>query len=188
MARNRAAEDRDTKRSRILDEATRLFLERGYAGTSMQALAHAAEITTTTIYWYFADKDALLIAVVEREIGAGVAPAGDGHATDLAGRLLAITEALERLDPLIVAVHARAALSPAVRAWHDQFHAAADAALTAEASAHLRALGRDDVLAETLAPIPRIWSYALEGMAAHGLPRDERRAICVTLVRQLEAL
>lgn len=188
MARNRVGEDREAKRAEILDVATQLFLERGYEATSMQALATAAGITTTTIYWYFADKDALLVAVVDRAVTGGLADLYAGPTASLADRLLAVTELLDSADRLVAAVHARAPHSAAVAEWHDTFHARADAALVAEARAHLAASGRGAVPDAELAPVPRIWSFAIEGMVAHQLGDDERRAVCELLVRQLDAI
>lgn len=188
MARNRVGEDREAKREEILREASRLFLERGYEATSMQALAKAAGITTNTIYWYFADKDALLVAVIDRALAEGAAEVFASPPPTLPERLLAVAEVMERSERLITAVHARAPLSPVVAEWHERFHATADAALIAEARAHLAARGHADVPDEVLAPLPRIWSYAIEGMVAHHLGRDERRAVCELLVRQLDAV
>jgi AcrR family transcriptional regulator len=188
MARNRAGEDRETKRAEILDEATNLFVAHGFEGTSMQALAKAAGITTTTIYWYFADKDALLVAVVDRVTSSGLRAIAAAAHPQLIDRLLAVTELFDREDRLIAAVHARAAVSPEVAAWHDQFHTRTDAAVVAEIRAHREASGRDPVNPADLRSLPRIWSYAIEGMVEHRLPADERRQLCEMLIRQLDAL
>lgn len=52
------------KRDAILVAAERLFLDRGYAGTSMDAIAEAAPVSKPTLYNHFRDKDALFAAVV----------------------------------------------------------------------------------------------------------------------------
>jgi TetR/AcrR family transcriptional regulator, mexJK operon transcriptional repressor len=54
------------KRQAILDAAGSLFLERGIAATTMEAVAAAASVSKMTVYGHFADKPALLTAVFER--------------------------------------------------------------------------------------------------------------------------
>ena len=60
--RGRQARER---RAQLLVTALSLFAEKGVEGTSMRDLAAAAAVSQGTIYHYFADKDALLVAVVE---------------------------------------------------------------------------------------------------------------------------
>lgn len=52
-------------RAAILEAAGRLFAERGYAGTSMDAVARTAGISKATLYHHVAGKDALFALVVE---------------------------------------------------------------------------------------------------------------------------
>jgi AcrR family transcriptional regulator len=47
----------------MLDAAYRLFLERGYAATSIRAVAQEAEVSDQTVYAVFADKPSLLVEV-----------------------------------------------------------------------------------------------------------------------------
>ena len=58
------------KRDAILDAATELFYERGFAATSMEAVAERAGVSKMTVYSHFPDKPALLEASFERNIGA----------------------------------------------------------------------------------------------------------------------
>src|SRR3954465_7489134 len=53
-------------RNAILDAAARLFLERGSAGTSMQDIAEALGVTRTAVYYYFKNKDEILVTFAER--------------------------------------------------------------------------------------------------------------------------
>ena len=48
----------------IREAATALFLERGYAGTTMDDIAAAAHVSKQTIYTHFADKESLLASLV----------------------------------------------------------------------------------------------------------------------------
>lgn len=53
-------------RTRILDAAERLFLERGYGGTSLDAVVEAADLTKGAFFHYFDTKQALAVALIER--------------------------------------------------------------------------------------------------------------------------
>ena len=55
------------KRAAILDAAKRLFVERGYNATSMDAVASAAGVSKLTVYSHFGDKDALFTEAVRRK-------------------------------------------------------------------------------------------------------------------------
>jgi len=50
----------------ILDVATSLFLEQGYAATSLEAIASTAGVGKHTLYRRFSDKAALFAAVIRR--------------------------------------------------------------------------------------------------------------------------
>lgn len=56
------------KRTGILAAARELFLTDGFERTSVDAIAAAAEVSKRTIYDYFGDKNALLLAVVEQAV------------------------------------------------------------------------------------------------------------------------
>ena len=63
MARTAGSAAEDTRR-RILDTATELFRERGYAGTSIRDITERLGMTKGAIYYHFASKDDLLYAMV----------------------------------------------------------------------------------------------------------------------------
>ena len=54
------------KREQILKGATRVFLQHGYAGTSMDRIAAEAGVSKQTIYSHFQDKEGLFTALIER--------------------------------------------------------------------------------------------------------------------------
>jgi AcrR family transcriptional regulator len=54
---------------RIVREATIMFAEMGYEGTSIRGIADRIEYSPATIYLYFKDKDELLLAVQEEAFG-----------------------------------------------------------------------------------------------------------------------
>jgi len=72
-------------RTRILLEATRLFAERGYNGTSIQMISQAAGIKRPTLVYHFGSKDSLREAVLgqlvkhwQAELPRLMAAASDG--------------------------------------------------------------------------------------------------------------
>ncbi len=50
--------------SRIIDEATRLFVSSGYRGISMREIAEAVGISKAGLYYHFRDKEDLFIAIL----------------------------------------------------------------------------------------------------------------------------
>jgi TetR/AcrR family acrAB operon transcriptional repressor len=62
----------DESRRRILDAAEALFAERGFERTSFASIARRSGISRGSIPWHFANKDGLLIAVVERALARQV--------------------------------------------------------------------------------------------------------------------
>lgn len=52
-------------RERLLAEAERLFREQGYAATTLEQIATAAEVTKGAIYGHFSSKEDLLLCAIE---------------------------------------------------------------------------------------------------------------------------
>jgi len=75
VARVTRAESKERTRQRLLAEAQRLFRERGYAATSLEQIAEAAEVTKGAIYGHFASKEDLMLSALE------AAPAPDYSTT-----------------------------------------------------------------------------------------------------------
>jgi AcrR family transcriptional regulator len=57
----------ERRRPLILDAALEVYVERGYRGTSMQAVADAAGVTKPVVYECYPNKDELLLALLDRE-------------------------------------------------------------------------------------------------------------------------
>src|SRR5688572_28023523 len=66
-----AAIERD---QRLIEVATRLFLDRGYDATSLDAVAEAARVSKPTVYSRYGDKRGLFAEVLRREIARWLAP------------------------------------------------------------------------------------------------------------------
>ncbi len=66
MSKKEAAQvKRSGTRERILAVARRLFMEQGYRGLSMRALAETAHTSKALLYYYFKDKEGLFLAVLQ---------------------------------------------------------------------------------------------------------------------------
>lgn len=60
--------DLEQRKSRILDIATALFLEKGYAEASLVDVAKLSGVATRTIYQHYGDKEAIFVAVVNKYV------------------------------------------------------------------------------------------------------------------------
>jgi AcrR family transcriptional regulator len=107
--RDRAKADRH---SAILREAARLFAERGFSGVSLEDLGGAVGISGPALYRHFANKQALLgailIGVSERLLAGGRAVAGsDREASDALRTLIAFHVDFALNDSDVIRVHDR---------------------------------------------------------------------------------
>lgn len=53
---------------RILEEATQLFVLRGYHGVSMREISEACGVTKAALYYHFTDKSALLLEILNAHL------------------------------------------------------------------------------------------------------------------------
>jgi AcrR family transcriptional regulator len=60
---------RTAAQTRVLDAALRLIAERGVSGTSLQMIADAMGVTKAAVDRQFKTKEAIVIAITERELG-----------------------------------------------------------------------------------------------------------------------
>lgn len=58
-------EDALATRASILSSATRLFVSKGFSGTSLEDIARASEVTRGAIYWHFKNKADIFDAIHE---------------------------------------------------------------------------------------------------------------------------
>jgi AcrR family transcriptional regulator len=89
----RRAEQAAATRTAIIDAAARLFAERGYAATTMAAIAEEARVAVKSVYT-LADKARLMLLAVDRAI------AGDEEPVAIADRpaVRAIVDATDRAE------------------------------------------------------------------------------------------
>ena len=112
--------------SRVLAASLELFLEQGYARTSMEAIAAEAGVSAQTVYNQFGTKCELLAAVLDRAIAGDAAPVAvierpwfvageDEPAADAIARFAAAgTAILARVAPLYDVIRSASSL-PEVR-------------------------------------------------------------------------
>jgi AcrR family transcriptional regulator len=170
VPRNRRPQDPQEKRAEILVVAERLFTDVGYDHTSMAQLASAAGVTPTTIYWYFEDKDALLVGVLERIVANAITELAALAETVLSERVLWVVQRLERYHKLVTAVHSRTTVSPRIDLWHSGFHLLVEGML-----AHgLREAGftESEIAARTTLGV-----FAVEGLLTHHHDEVGKRAL-----------
>lgn len=67
-------EEAERRDARLLDVATNLFMERGFDGTSIDAVAEAAGVSKPTVYAHYHDKRDLFAAVLRSRIRRWLAP------------------------------------------------------------------------------------------------------------------
>lgn len=121
------------KQAAILEAATRVFLENGFRGTSMDVIARAAQVAKQTVYQHFADKERLFAEVVRRAVDEVADPVseeiehlgegGDDLSADLTE--LAVRQLNAVLQPRVLALRrlviAEASRFPELgRAFYDQ--------------------------------------------------------------------
>jgi AcrR family transcriptional regulator len=125
---------REASRARILDAAVRLFAERGYASTPVDAIVDGAGISPGLLYHYFPSKLDLLRAVFETSIAdvrasfaaADAAPTPSRRLAALIGAAAAIVKEHRDFWTLSYGVRMQrdviAALGPSVAGWTAEIH------------------------------------------------------------------
>lgn len=128
----------EAQRTRILDAALKCFIQQGFHAASMANVAATAQMSAGLIYRYFRSKNAIVLAIIDRELEAKRARISELHAaTDLAAGLTEAFRQLQKGDPesmsaaLLLEMSAEATRDPAI----------------AEALLHSDRLARGDFLA-----------------------------------------
>lgn len=65
MEKQKQGEKRSSK-AKIMDAAARLFVQKGYHGTSVATIAHATGLTAGALYRHFKSKEDLLLALIRK--------------------------------------------------------------------------------------------------------------------------
>jgi len=56
---------KEDTRTKIMDEAIKLFAEKGFSDTSISKIAKSAEVGKGTIYWHFDSKEDLFLSIIK---------------------------------------------------------------------------------------------------------------------------
>jgi AcrR family transcriptional regulator len=95
--KHKSPADRELLRNQILDAARSLFVERGIEAVTMREIAKQVNYSATTLYHYFADKEALLQAVCDEDFLALAAGLKEiMQLPDLIARIDALTRGYAR--------------------------------------------------------------------------------------------
>ena len=54
------------KREEILNESIKLFVRKGFSGTTVQQITNAVGLSKGAFYWHFTSKDELLVTILDR--------------------------------------------------------------------------------------------------------------------------
>jgi TetR/AcrR family transcriptional regulator, cholesterol catabolism regulator len=174
MPRNKRPQAADEKRAEIVAAARELFIDAGYDSTPMGHLATAAGVAANTIYWYFADKDDVLVAVLNDVMADAWTQYRSVADEPISARLLWVVHQLQQMSRLVSTVHARAERSPAVAEWHNNFHLFTASLLRSE-------LENAGTPTEGLDAEVMIGVFAIEGLLMHPLSKEQQLAICDAL-------
>lgn len=170
MARNKRHLEQKVKKEEIELVAMALLKEKGYDNTSMAEIARSAGVAANTIYWYYENKDDVLLAVLNRVVSQAIADVMALQEQPLRTRVLMLIAQVESSGSLMTDVHSRVSHSPKVRAWHDRFHTMVEQLSVSE----LVKAGVN--LAEALLDA-RVLIYVIEGLLAHPHELLEREQI-----------
>lgn len=160
MAKNKREVDSEVKREQIEDAACMLFLVEGYESTSMATIAKTAGVAPNTLYWYFASKDDLLVAILNRLVNRAVAQLATMQNQSFGDQVLWLLMEFQQASKLISTVHARLDKSDTIREWHDRFHAMLDQMLVQQ----MVAKGMSPAKASVMATVG---TYVVEGLLSH---------------------
>jgi AcrR family transcriptional regulator len=122
-------------RLRILDMAEQLFAERGYAATTIDAIASAAGVATDTVYASFGTKAGLLHKLLEVRVGGDDAPialldragpqkvrAEPSQRRQIASFAADVADIQERAVPVDDIIRSAAAVDPEIAAFRARMH------------------------------------------------------------------
>ena len=93
----RREREREERIKLILDNAEKLFLEKGFAVTTMSDLGGAAEFGRATLYHYFPSKEAIYVAILERALDSLIAKSRESVA-----KARTSTQKIEKLKDVLL--------------------------------------------------------------------------------------
>ena len=188
MPRNRPDRSREDKTAEIVAIARQLFLEQGYDGTTIAAIAREAGIATNVVHWYFATKDDLFVAALESLQSEDLEEAQERLSRSTPGQEEKVLEALltefvwRRLDRygLIATLHERSHVSSVVAEFHERAHGRYADYLG-------RAIDRCPVPTRDRKLVVEALITAVEGLVMHRASKREAKRMMGFLAKRLIA-
>jgi AcrR family transcriptional regulator len=111
----------DAQRERILLAAQRCFIEHGFHAASMASIADAAQMSAGLMYRYFENKEAIVLAIVERQLEEKRSAIRQLHsAEEFTARMIEAYESWRARDPhtmsaaLVLEMSAEATRNPKI--------------------------------------------------------------------------
>ncbi len=159
------------RRRQLLDTAEQLVAEGGTDALRMDAVARAAGVTRPVVYEHFADRDALLVALLRRHAArvasyvAQAAEPGRSFADELTAATAAYLEVACRSGPAMRALVSAEGRSPAIEEARRTYWGAA-ASRWADRYREHAGLAPDDALALATAHLAAL--SALAGLCMEG--------------------
>lgn len=172
---SRLSERAQAQKERILSAAQTCFIEHGFHAAGMALIAETAEMSPGLIYRYFDNKNAIILAIVDRQLeNARTDIRALHHAPDLAAAALNAFDCWRRADPrlmnaaLFMEMNAEASRNPELAAALSSFDAEIQKELTNWLTAPVSAGGKG--LPAQLAAIRAIsLKCFMEGLTARAL-------------------
>lgn len=180
MARNKRHLESKVKKEEIELVAMELLKEKGYDNTSMAEIARSAGVAANTIYWYFENKDDVLIAVLDRVVSQAIADMATLHEQTFRTRVLTLIDQIESSGSLMTDVHSRVNHSPKVQSWHEQFHRMVEHLSVSE-------LINAEVCLDEAQLDAKLLIYVIEGLLAHPHKLHEREQIIDQTLKRILA-
>jgi AcrR family transcriptional regulator len=120
---SRSGKRAEAQRNRILNAAEKCFIERGFNAAGMALIAETAAMSPGLIYRYFDSKDAIILAIIERQLRDRRAEIARLQAeADFVGRVLEVFPLWQRaqgsvMNPaLLLEMSAEASRNPRIAA------------------------------------------------------------------------
>lgn len=93
----------EAQRERILCAAQKCFIEYGFHAASMASIAETAQMSAGLMYRYFENKNAIVLAIIERQLQEGRAQIARMHtSSELAERLFDVFSRWQARDPAVM--------------------------------------------------------------------------------------
>lgn len=170
MSTSKAEARTQAQRERILGAAQACFVERGFHAASMANIAETAEMSAGLIYRYFESKNAIILAIIERQLNVAREKIAQlRNSTDLVTTIIEKHGSKQTQEP-------------------EHMNAALFLEMSAEAT-------RDPQIGEAVSSFDATiradladWLARSEADGGHGLPPDVARARALMLVCLIEGL